>query len=147
MSQTEVSSQSGGGFKRIIESEWMAYVVLAAAFLPLTIPNWWPGKWRISLFQLMLWLDIFGKRKLAIWVLFPFYLIMPVLVFVCRYYGPPNVDLLESVASSTFGERRAFWSTIPTGYFWLYLLMIVPICAAKYFSGPRGKCTPARVRL
>ena len=77
---------------------------------------------------------------------------MPVLVFVCRHFGPPNLDLLGSVKDSLFttvlsGERQAFFATIPAGYYFLYFLMLVPVGALVFFGRQKRKRSPAGARL
>jgi hypothetical protein len=138
MADTRAESGDRRWFPKFDTGEFFAWVVLLAAFLPLTIPDFWAVKWRNSLIQLILWLALFGNRRLAVWVLIPFYLAMPVLVFVCRHFGPPNLDLLGSVRDSLFttvlsGERQAFFATIPAGYYFLYFLMLVPVGALVFF--------------
>jgi glucan phosphoethanolaminetransferase (alkaline phosphatase superfamily) len=134
-------------------SEWLAYGILLLTFLPLTIPNWWEGGWRCSLWQLALWLTIFGNRRWAVLALVPFYLVTPVLVFVATHYGPPNLDLLGGVrftggdAASLASERHAFFREIPNGFFCLYLLLLIPLLAVWHFSRVERKRTPVKVRL
>jgi glucan phosphoethanolaminetransferase (alkaline phosphatase superfamily) len=131
----------------------VAYGTLLITFLPLTIPNWWEGGWRCSLWQLALWLAFFGSRRRAVLVLLPFYLVTPVLVYVAMYYGPPNLDLLGGVrftggdAASLANERHAFLSGIPGGFFLLYLLLLIPLLAVWHFSRAARKQTPMRARL
>ena len=120
---------------------------MVAAFLPLTLPNLWAGKWRHSLFQLALWLAVFGCRRWAVLLLIPFYLATPVLVFVCQHYGPPNLDLLASIrGSSSFSEKLAFFDIIPPSYYWLYSLMLVPVFAYLAVRRSPRHWTPATIR-
>jgi glucan phosphoethanolaminetransferase (alkaline phosphatase superfamily) len=134
-------------------SEWAAYGILLISFLPLTIPNWWEGGWRCSLWQLALWLAIFGNRRWAVLALVPFYLLTPMLVLVAIRYGPPNLDFLGGVcftggdAVSIAAERQAYFSSIPGAFFLLYLLLLIPLLAAWYFGRAVSKRTPAKIRM
>ena len=136
-----------------LHREWMAYVLLLITFLPLTIPNWWAGGWRCSLWQLSLWLALFGNRLWAVLILLPFYLLTPLLVYVATHYGPPNLDFLGGVcftggdSVSIAAERRAYFKSIPGAFFWLYLLLLVPLLAAWPFSRAARKRTPLKMRV
>lgn len=128
------------------QSDWVGTLILVAAFLPLTLPNFWAGKWRHSLFQLALWLAIFGCRRWAVWLLIPFYLATPILIFVGQHYGPVDLDLLSSIRGSTTSEKSAFLQIIPAGYFWLYALMLFPVLAYLAIRRFANRGTPAKIR-
>jgi glucan phosphoethanolaminetransferase (alkaline phosphatase superfamily) len=130
-----------------LHREWAAYGILLLTFLPLTIPNWWEGGWRCSLWQGALWLAFFGSRWWAVLVLVPFYLLTPVLVFVATHYGPPNLNLLGGVRFSLASEQEAFLAGIPGAFFLLYLLLLIPLLAAWHFSRVARKRTPIKVRV
>ena len=146
-------SESDIGARGWLHREWMAYVLLLITFLPLTIPNWWAGGWRCSLWQLSLWLAFFGNRLWAVLILVPFYLLTPVLVCVATHYGPPNSDFLGVVGFasgdtvSLAAERQAYLKSIPGAFFWLYLLLLVPLLAAWRFRRAARKRTPLKVRV
>jgi len=147
------SSESDIGARGWLHREWMAYVLLVITFLPLTIPNCWAGGWRCSLWQLALWLALFGNRFRAVLILVPFYLLTPPLVFAATHYGPPNLDFLSGVcitggdSVSIAAERRAYLKSIPGAIFWLYLLLLVPLLAAWHFRRAARKRTPGMARV
>jgi glucan phosphoethanolaminetransferase (alkaline phosphatase superfamily) len=128
------------------QSEWVSSLILVAAFLPLTLPNLWAGKWRHSLFQLALWLAVFGCRRWAVLLLIPFYLMTPILVFVSQHYGPADLNLLASVRGSTSSEKTAFFQIVPADYYWLYFLMLVPVLAYLIIRRSARRQTPAKIR-
>jgi glucan phosphoethanolaminetransferase (alkaline phosphatase superfamily) len=125
------STPVDGAHRRWWQSEWAANAIAIAAFLPLTLPNCWEGKWRHSLFQLALWLAVFGRRRWSVLLLIPFYLATPILLFVSRHYGPPNLDLLAAVRGSVTlsSVRIAFLKMIPGSYYCLYSLIVIPVLA------------------
>jgi len=125
----------------------MAYAVLVVAFLPVTLPNFWTSSWRHSVMQLLLWIAVFGNRRLAVLILIPFYLVMPLLVFVSQHFGPPSLGLLIPVRDSLFNERRAFLEVIPLNYYWLFLFMAIPVGAIWFFTRQQRKRTPGTVRI
>jgi len=128
-------------------SEWASNLILVAAFLPITLPNLWAGKWRHSLFQLLLWLAVFGCRRWAALSLLPFYLATPILTFVSQHYGPADLDLLSSIrGSSSFSEKLAFFQVIPASYYALYCLILVPVLAYLALRGSPRPQTPAPIR-
>ena len=142
-----VKSQSSEWILKAGKSEGLAYAILIASFLPVTLPNFWANSWRHSLVQLALWMAIFGRRRLAVLMLIPFYLVMPVLVFVSRHYGPPNLGLLIPVRDSLFNEQRSFLEAIPLNYYFLYFFIAVPAGAAWFFARQQRKRTPVAVRI
>ena len=143
----QIQPQSIGWFRKIRDSEYLAYGILLATFLPVTLPNLWATSWRHSLMQLALWIAIFGNRRLAVLMLIPFYLVMPALVFVNQHYSPPSLGLLVPFCDSSFNERRAFLEAIPLNYYWLYLFTAIPVGAAWFFGRQLKKRTPAVVRM
>src|ERR1035441_4330934 len=144
---SQFESQPCGWIEKVGRSELTAYTVLMAAFLPVTLPNFWASSWRHSLVQLVLWIAVFGNRRLAVLMLIPFYLVMPALVFVSQHFGPPNLKLLVPVRDSLFNERRAFLEAIPLNYYWLFLFMAIPVGAVWFFTRQQRKRTPGTVRI
>jgi glucan phosphoethanolaminetransferase (alkaline phosphatase superfamily) len=136
----------GRGFSTRRQSEWIGSMILVIAFLPLTLPNLWAGKWRHSLFQLALWLAIIGNRRWSVLMMIPFYLATPILIFVTRHYGPADLNLLASLRGCTLSEKTAFFQIIPAGCYWLYSLMLVPILAYMVLPRLSRSRTTAKVR-
>jgi glucan phosphoethanolaminetransferase (alkaline phosphatase superfamily) len=129
------------------DNGWTGFLVVSLAFLPLTLPNLWVGKWRHSLFQLVLWLAIVGYRRWSVLAMIPFYLATPVLVYVCQHFGPPNLNLLASVRGSYLAsEKIAFLGIVPVCYYWLYALLLVPTLAYLVLRRVPEPRTTARVR-